>query len=158
MLKSKLFQIVVAMLIVITLILVAFFTLWTYMDKKTGAGSGDPVQQAAASSQPKEVSADKLKELTVVMKDILTNLSEKNKVVSAEFTFEMTDKKAKTEFENLDFKVRAVINQTLADLTSEQVSGSKGQDNLVSTIMNKINPMLQEGKIKQVWITKWIVQ
>lgn len=159
MLKNKLFMIIIAMLIVITLILVAFFALWNFMEKSNV--SSDPHQAAKSSAesvQGKKVSAEETKANTVIIKDILTNLADKDRVIKASFAFELDNKKAKAEFENLDFKMKGIINQTLADMTAEQVQGSKGQENLKSTLMNKINSILSEGKLKQVWITDVIVQ
>ncbi|WP_409340968.1 flagellar basal body-associated FliL family protein [Paenibacillus sp. MBLB4367] len=157
MFKSKLFQIVIAMLIVITLILTAFFVLWNYMDKKDKAEDADP-KSAVESVQGKKLSASQIKDNTFILKDVVTNLSEKDRIIKASFAFELDSKKAKEEFEKLDFKVKSIITLTLADMTREQVSGSKGQDSLTATLMNKINPVLTEGKLKQVSITDIIVQ
>ncbi|WJH33274.1 flagellar basal body-associated FliL family protein [Paenibacillus aurantius] len=154
MLKSRLFQIVIAMLIVITLILVTFVVLWNYLDKNNSTVPG-----VKAAAEEKQLTAAEVKELTVPVKEILTNLSEKNKVVKASFAFELNNKKGKTEFENLvDSRVRGVLNQTLADMTAEQIAGSKGQDNLTALLMNKINSFLHDGKITQIYITEMIVQ
>jgi flagellar FliL protein len=146
-------------LIVITLILVAFFVLWNYMDKKNQ--STDPTMKAKESVQsvsPKKVTPSQSKDNTSIMKDVLTNLADKGKIVKATFAFELDNKKGKDEFDLLDFKVKSIVNSTLIDMSSEQLNGSKGQDNLTSALMNKINPMLTEGKIKQIWITDWIIQ
>lgn len=159
MLKNKLFMTVIAMLIVITLILVAFFALWTYMEKKNQpADPHEAAKSTVGNVQGKKLTALQEKEQTVIIKDILTNLSEKDRVVKASFAFQLDDKKAKTEFESLDFKVKGIINQTLGDMKAEQISGSKGQEYLISVLMNKINGILSEGKLKQIWITDYIIQ
>jgi flagellar FliL protein len=156
--KSKIFLLVVAILIAITLILTAAFVLWNYMDK----GSQDP--QALAQNSAKEVKAakkvspDETKANTVILKDILTNLATNNRFIKASFAIELENAKAKDEFEKLDFKMKAIIVQTLSDMTPEQVQGSKGLDNLTSILMNKMNPLLSLGKIKQIWITDNVLQ
>jgi len=157
LLKSRIFLLIVAILIAITLILTAAFILWNYMDKANQT-SQDQAISSANQVQSKKVSPDETKENTVIMKDILTNLAANNRFVKASFAFEMENKKAKEEFEKLDFKMKAIIVQTLADMTPEQVQGSKGFDNLTSVLMNKMNPLLSSGKIKQIWITEHVLQ
>ncbi|MCS7461888.1 flagellar basal body-associated FliL family protein [Paenibacillus doosanensis] len=158
MLKSRVFLLIVAILIAITLILTAAFVLWNYMDK----ASSNPQEQALSSAgevkPAKKSTPDEAKENTVILKDILTNLAANNRFIKASFAIEMENKKAKEEFEKLDFKMKAIIVQTLADMTPEQVQGSKGFDNLTSVLMNKMNPLLSSGKIKQIWITDSVLQ
>jgi len=155
--KSKLLQIVLAMLIVITLILTAFFVLWNYMDKQQGADESDP-KSSVESVQGKKLSATQIKDNTFIVKDVVTNLSEKDKIIKVSFAFQLDSKKAREEMEKIDFKVKSIIMLTLADMTREQVSGSKGQDTLTATLMNKINPILTEGKLKEISVTEFIVQ
>ncbi|OXM84676.1 flagellar basal body-associated FliL family protein [Paenibacillus rigui] len=158
MFKSRIFLLVVAILIAITLILTAAFVLWNYMDK----ANQDPQEQAQSSANQvkaaKKLSPDETKANTVIMKDILTNLATSNRFIKASFAVELENPKAKDEFEKLDFKMKAIIVQTLADMTPEQVQGSKGFDNLTSILMNKMNPLLTAGKIKQIWITDNVLQ
>lgn len=158
MLKSRIFLLVVAILIAITLILTAAFVLWNYMDR----ANLNPQDSAQASANQvkaaKKLSPDEVKASTVIMKDILTNLATSNRFIKASFAIELENQKAKDEFEKLDFKMKAIIVQTLSDMTPEQVQGSKGFDNLTSILMNKMNPLLTSGKIKQIWITDNVLQ
>ncbi|NOU93425.1 flagellar basal body protein FliL [Paenibacillus sp. LMG 31456] len=158
MFKSKIFLLVVAVLIAITLILTAAFILWNYMEK----ASSDPqelAQNSAKEVKPaKKLSPEETKASTVILKDILTNLATNNRFIKASFAIELENTKAKDEFEKLDFKMKAIIVQTLSDMTPEQVQGSKGLDNLTSALMNKMNPLLSSGKIKQIWITDSVLQ
>lgn len=158
MFKSKVFIMMVAILIAITLILTAAFVLWNYMEK---SGS-DPQEMAKNSAKEvksaKKLSADQVKENTVIIKDILTNLSGNDNFIKVSFAFELENKKAKDEFEKLDFKMKSIIIQTLADMTPDQVQGSKGVDQLNATLMNKMNPLLTQGKLVQIWITDKVLQ
>jgi flagellar FliL protein len=156
---KKLLPVMIAVLIVITLILVATFFLWDVIVKKDT--STDPATVAASSVinvTPKPLSAAKVKGLTVIMKDITTNLATKNKIIVVGFAFVMENKKAVTEFTDLEIKVKSVINQTLADLTVEQVAGSVGQDALKAMLMNKINTFMIEGKVTEINISNIITQ
>ncbi|NHN28375.1 flagellar basal body-associated FliL family protein [Paenibacillus agricola] len=158
MFKSKMFLMVVAILIAITLILTAAFILWNYMEKN-GTDATEQAQNSASEvKQTKKATPDETKANTVILKDILTNLATNNRFIKASFAIELENIKAKDEFEKLDFKMKAIIVQTLSDMTPEQVQGSKGLDNLTSTLMNKMNPLLSFGKIKQIWITDNVLQ
>jgi flagellar FliL protein len=153
-LQNKLFQWLIIVLISITLIALAGFVLWDYMERNNQ--SSDPAQQAqdaVAGVKPKPLSASEQKELTVPINDITTNLAEKNQFVKVSFAFLLDGKKAKEEFEQLDFKVKDTILRTLADLKAEQIQGNQGYDLLTSTLMNKLNSMLTQGKVAQVFIT-----
>jgi flagellar FliL protein len=158
LLKNKIFVMVIGMLIAITLILAAAFFLWTMMGKSNGNDAGlkasaDKVKTA------KEPTAAEIKENTVILKDILTNLANNSRFIKVSFAFELENKKAKAEFENLlDSKVKGTIIKTLSDMTPEQVSGSKGYDNLTAALMNTLNTYLHEGKIKEIMITDIVLQ
>ncbi|WP_438446901.1 flagellar basal body-associated FliL family protein [Gorillibacterium sp. sgz5001074] len=159
MFKNKFFMIIMAMLIVITLILVAFFALWHIMDKNSKpADPNEAARSSVSQVDAKKLTPAEVKALTVFVKDVVTNLADKGRIVKASFAFEMDNKKGKEEFETLDFKAKGIILQTLADMKAEQIQGSKGQEYLVSTLMNKINSILTEGKIKQISITDYYVE
>lgn len=158
MFKNKLFTIIIAMLVAITLILVAFFALWTFMEK---ANQPDDPYEAARQSvggiggyiqDPETVKAQ-----TVMIENIITNLADTNRVVKVSFAFELDSKKSKEEFELLDFKVKGIINKTLADFSVADITGSQGQEKLISALMNDINEILYRGKIRQIWLTDFVV-
>ena len=158
MFKSKVFIMVVATLIAITLILTAAFVLLNYMDKSSQNLQEQAQNSAREVKTPKKLTPDQVKENTTVMKDILTNLAGSSKFIKVSIAFELENKKAKDEFDKLDSKMKAIVVQTLADMTPEQVSGSKGFDNLTSTLMNKMNPFLSLGKLNQILVTDIVIQ
>ncbi|MEO3945096.1 flagellar basal body-associated FliL family protein [Gorillibacterium sp. CAU 1737] len=142
-------------------LLVAFAAVWLYnflSDQNSIADPGKKAVNSVETVEGKKVSAAEIKKLTVTIDNVITNLNEPNKAVKASFAFELSGDKGKTEFENFDTRVKSVINSTLADLTNEQLAGSKGQDYLASLLMNKINGFLTEGKVSRINITELIVQ
>jgi flagellar protein FliL len=157
--KNKLFMIIIAMLIVITLILVAFFTLWNIMDKNSQPADPNEAAKASVSQvEGKRLTPAQIKDQTVFIENVLTNLAEKGRVVKASFAFTLDSKKSKEEFETVNFRVKSIIIQSLADMKAEQIQGSKGQELLISTLMNKINEILTEGKINTISITDYYVE
>lgn len=150
---------VVAVLIAITLILTAAFILWNYMDKANDTLRDQAQQSASEVKSGKKLTPDEVRDNTFSMKDVLTNLSGgNNKFIKVSFAFELENKKAREEFEKLETQMKAIVIQTLADMTPDQVSGSKGFDNLTSALMNKMNPLLQQGKLNQILITDIVLQ
>jgi flagellar FliL protein len=160
LLKNKIFVMVIGMLIAITLILAAAFFLWTMMGKSNANDAGLTAQASADKVKTaRQPTAAEIKENTVLLKDILTNLANNSRFIKVSFAFELENKKAKAEFENLlDSKVKGTIIKTLSDMTPEQVSGSKGYDNLTAALMNTLNTYLHEGKIKEIMITDIVLQ
>lgn len=159
MFKNKLFMIIIAMLIVITLILVAFFTLWSVMDKKSQPADPQEAAKASVSQvEGKKLTPAQVKAQTVFMENVLTNLAEKGRVVKASFAFTLDGKKGKEEFETIEFQIKSIVIQTLADMKADQIQGSKGQEFLISTLMNKINELLSEGKVVSISLTDYYVE
>lgn len=153
MFKNKMLQWLIMILIAITLIALASFILWEYLDQKSAPT--DPSEQAASSVEnvkPKKLTAEQVAANTVELKDMTTNLAGRD-YIKISFAFLLDNEKAKTEFGLLNTRVKAIILQTLADLTAEQASGSKGYDLIGTTLINKINPILSKGKLTQVNIT-----
>jgi flagellar FliL protein len=157
---KKLLPFIIAILIVITLILTATFFLWNYVVKKsdTPVDASTKAVNSVKNVSPKPMTAAQKKAVTVVLKDITTNLATKGKIIVVGFAFVLESKKAMAEFNDSDVKVKSIINQTLADLTVEQVSGAAGQDALTSMLMNKINAFLKVGKVTEINIANIITQ
>lgn len=162
MFKSKIFIMVVAILIAITLILTAAFVLWNYMDKSSSDPQDQAQQLVREVKTGKKLTPVQVKENTVEMKDVLTNLATASgasaKFVKVSFAFELENKKAKEEFDFQQSRMKAIVIETLADMTPEQVSGKKGFDNLTSALMNRMNELLHEGKLNQILITDIVLQ
>lgn len=153
MLKNKMLQWLIMILIAITLIALASFILWEYLDSRSQPT--DPLEKAASSVDDvkgKKMTAQQEKDYSVEIKDITTNLAGKN-YIKISFSFLLDNGKAKDEFVLLTARVRAIIIQTLSDLTAEQASGPKGQDLISTTLINKMNPILSKGKLVRVDIT-----
>jgi flagellar FliL protein len=160
-LKNKVFILAVSILIAITLILVAAFLLWNFMDKSNASkDTTDPAKAKVENVKPtKPATAEQVQANTVIIKDILTSLSGPKSFIKLSLAFELENVKAKAEFDHLlESTVKGTVVRILADVNPDQVKGSKGQDFLTSALLNKLNPLLQEGKIKQIWITDMVLQ
>jgi flagellar protein FliL len=148
----------IVILLAVTLIIGAAFVLWNMFERQSMPE--DPraaAQEQVGAVEEKNISAAELKEMTFAINEVIANLADQNFYVNASFTFEMDSKEAKTEFELLDFKMKNVINTTLSDMMPEQVKGSAGIDAISSSLLNKTNALLKKGKVRHVYVTKFII-
>lgn len=153
---KKMLPWVIMLLVVITLIVVAAFLLWDKLFSDTAADPNDVARQSVEEVESTRLSAQQLKDQSVDMNDMLTNLTT-GEFIKVSFTFVLSSEKAKSEFELLDAKVKHIINLTLADLSPDDVKGSHGYDFLSSTLINKINQELRVGKVREVLITNLVI-
>jgi len=127
----------------------------TSADADSAAGAKESVKKVAA----KPLSADKRVELTATIDDIKTNLSEVDYIAVIGFAFTLDSKGTKEDFEKLkDIQIKPIIIRALSDMSREEISGSKGKDELCAKLINAINPVMpDEGKITKIEITNFIV-
>lgn len=148
--------------ILLSITLIAIVAVFLY-NQFLNPSSASPAEQAANSVQdvkPNQLSADKRVELTAEITGIRTNLSELNFLVQMSFAFQLDSKKTKESFDKIkEIEIKPIIVRTLADMTSEQMQGSKGKDELATRLLNTINPILPEGgKLTKVEITEFFMQ
>lgn len=122
----------------------------------------DDTSKEAKASEPVKVevlSADERVEVTSELKDIKRNLLDNDYILIASFAFQLDSKKSKESFEKVkDIQIRPIINRVIADMTVEQLNGSKGQDMLSSKLLNLINQELPEDeKLVKVDITNFVM-
>lgn len=100
---------------------------------------------------------DEVIEASVDIPEITTNLAG-NDLIRISFKIETDSKKAKEELEKRDFQVKNIIILSLSEKTTEQIQGSEGQTKLESELKDKINDLMQEGKVEKVYITGSLLQ
>ncbi|MBD3918245.1 flagellar basal body-associated FliL family protein [Paenibacillus sp. PR3] len=144
----------ISILLAITLIAIVVIILLNTMfdDSSKEAKSSEPVKIEV-------LSADKRVEVTSELKDIKRNLLDNDYIVIASFAFQLDSKKSKEAFEKVkDIQIRPIINRVIADMTADQLNGSKGQDMLASKLLNLINQELPEDqKLVKVDITNFLM-
>lgn len=156
---KKLLPWLVSLLLAITLIVIVTFYFWNTLfgDNK----NKDPDQAAKESVenvQAEQISADELEEVTSELINIRTNLADTDYVVQLSLTFQLDSSKAKHEFDIIkDSQIKPLINRALWVLNPEDMSGTKGKDQLTAGLINTINSVLQEGKLTKVGIKEFIM-
>ncbi len=116
------------------------------------------IQQFAENSQEKkEPTIDEVLERTVEVPEITTNLASNN-IVQLTLKIETTNKKAKKELEKRDFQVRDIVIFVLSDMKASELEGQNGMNILKEKIKNRINGLMQNGEVKEIYITSFILQ
>lgn len=141
--KNKLLTIMLIILIVILLfgvVALILLTQWNKSDKS----SNDP-------------SIDKVIEASVDVPEITTNLADGN-YVRLQLKIQGDSKDAAEELTKRDFQINNIIIEELSEMTEEDLKGKKGKLLFESTIRNRINEIMQEGEVKEVYITSYIIQ
>jgi flagellar protein FliL len=107
--------------------------------------------------EAKEPSIDEVIEASVDVPEMTTNLMSGD-YIRISFKVQTDSKKAKEELEKRDFQMKNIIIEELSEMKSEELQGKEGKQQLETTIKDKANSLMQEGKIDKVYITSYMIQ
>lgn len=107
--------------------------------------------------EPKQPSIDEVLEASVDIPQITTNLAN-DAYIRISFKIQTDSKKAKEELQKRDFQAKNIIIQELSEMESKDIQGKEGQMQLQEDLKNKINSLMQEGRIVKVYITESLLQ
>ncbi|WP_409253708.1 flagellar basal body-associated protein FliL [Bacillus sp. SCS-153A] len=107
--------------------------------------------------EAKEPSIDEVIAASVDVPELTTNLLSGD-YIRISFKVQTDSKKAKEELEKRDFQVKNIIIEELSEMKSDQLQGKEGKQQLETTIKDKANSLMQEGKIEKVYITSYMIQ
>ncbi|CAM3419025.1 flagellar basal body-associated protein FliL [Cytobacillus oceanisediminis] len=140
--NNKLLMIMLIMLVAITLV---------------GAIALVVVMKFTGDEGTKEPTIDEVLEASVDIPQVTGNLASDD-YIRISFKIQTESKKAKEELEKRDFQVKNLIIQELSEMKAEDIQGKQGQIKLQEDLKNKINGLMQEGKIVKVYITESLLQ
>lgn len=143
MFKNKLVNIMMIILIALTLIGALALVLYTQFFQETEP-EGDPT-------------IDQVIERSVETEEITTNLLS-NHIVRSQFVIQLENDQTKEEFEKRSFQVENIIIQELSDMRDVDFQGSEGIQELESRIRNRVNEIMQEGTVIQVYMNQRVIQ
>ncbi len=130
----------IIVLVTIILIGVIAFVLLTQFNKP------------AASLEP---TIDEVVETLVDVPEITTNLADK-RVVRMTLKIQTTSKDAAAELTKRQYQTNNIIIEELSEMTLENLEGKQGKQLFQKAIKTKLNELMQEGEIQQVYITSFI--
>ncbi|HWI49677.1 MAG TPA: flagellar basal body-associated protein FliL [Rummeliibacillus sp.] len=140
--NNKLLSIMLIILVSITLIGVVAVVVITQLNKGT-ASSVQNIDDIVAES--------------VDMEEITTNIADDNYVKIA-LKIQTSSKDAAAELTKRDFQVKSILIGELSEMSKADLEGKKGKEMLENTLKTKINELMQDGEVQQVYITSYIIQ
>lgn len=140
--NNKMLTMIIIVLVAIILIGVIAFVLLTQFNKP--AGSMEPT-------------IDEIVEASVEVPEITTNLAD-NKVVRVSLKIQTTNKDAAAELTKRDFQVKDIVIQELSEMEQKDLEGKKGKQVFQKSLKTRINELMQEGEIQEIYITSFITQ
>ncbi|MEC1179346.1 flagellar basal body-associated protein FliL [Metasolibacillus meyeri] len=138
--SNKLLTIMIIILIAIILVGAIFFVIYL---------------QANKGVQNTEPTIDEIVEASVDVPEIKTNLLDKRYII-IQLKVQTDSKEAAAELEKRLFQVNNIAIQELADMELKQLEGKEGKITLRNTLKSKINELMQDGEVREVYITNYI--
>lgn len=139
-------------LLAITLIVVVAFVFLQ------GQNSNKNDNTHTAATEEKKMTADEIVEVSSELGEIKTNLADTDHVVVVSFSFKLSDKTAKEDFEKIkDITVKPIIIQTFADTKSEELATAKGRNQFNERLTALINEALPEGKLSSTSFSAFVM-
>ncbi|MEG9296662.1 flagellar basal body-associated protein FliL [Mangrovibacillus sp. Mu-81] len=140
--KNKFITIMLILLVTITLVgVIALVVILKFSDDE----------------ETKEPSIEEVIEASVDIPEITTNLLS-NDFIRISFKIQTDSKKAKQELEKRDFQVNNIIIEELSEMKAEDLQGKKGKELIEDKVKEKVNSLMQEGKVEKVYITSMMIQ
>ncbi len=130
-------------LVSITLIGVVAVVVITQLNKGTSASSVQNIDDIVAES--------------VDIDEITTNIADDNYAKIA-LKIQTSSKDAAAELKKRDFQVKSILIGELSEMSKADLEGKKGKELLENTLKTKINGLMQDGEVQQVYITSLIIQ
>ncbi|MCA1030079.1 flagellar basal body-associated protein FliL [Bacillus timonensis] len=142
MVKNKLLTITLIMISAITLIGTTAFVVLLKFN---------------GNEEEKVATIDEIVESTVEIPEITTKLAS-NEYIKISFNIQTDSKDAKEELEKRSFQVKNLIIKELSEMNGEEFKGEKGIIALETRLKDRINLLMHEGKIVNVYATSFLPQ
>lgn len=141
--KNKMLTIILIVLVVIILLgAVAGVLFWQYSKKEM--------------SKDKEPTIDEITESSVDIPEITTNLANRQ-YIRISLKIQTDSPKAAEELTKREFQVNNIAIQELSELSPQSLEGKVGKQNFEESLKSLINPLMQEGEVKRVYIVTYII-
>jgi len=115
------------------------------------------VLKFTGNQEKKAPTADEIVASSVDVPEITTNLAD-GSFIKISFKIQMDSKDGKAEAEKRDFQIKDIIIEQLSMMKPADFNGEQGKTNLKNRLKEKINQIMQDGKVEQVYITYFILQ
>ncbi|MFB1081103.1 flagellar basal body-associated FliL family protein [Jeotgalibacillus sp. JSM ZJ347] len=103
------------------------------------------------------LSAAERVEATVEVPEVTTNIAGNN-FARVSLYVETDSKKAAEELKLLEFQVKDMLIEELTTLTKQELESDEGKEILKNNLTSKMNDLLQEGEVIDIYLTSFVVQ
>lgn len=138
--NNKLVTILLVVIVLITLIGAALFVFVTNFN-----------QPQLATEPP----IDEIVKASVDVPEIMTNLADK-RVVKVALKIQTSSKAAAEELTKRNFQINNIIIEELSEMTLENLEGKQGKQLFKKAVKTKLNELMQEGEVEEVYLTSFI--
>jgi len=138
--NNKILTMIIIVLVAIILIGGIAFVLLTQFNKP--AGSLEP-------------SIDDIVKASVEVPEITTNLAD-NRVVRFSLTIQTSSKDAAEELTKRTFQVKNIVIQELSEMEQKDLEGKQGKQVFQKSLKTRINELMQEGEVQEIYFTSFI--
>lgn len=142
--KSNSKVLTIMLIILVSLTLVGVVALIVFLQLNNG-------------DESKEPTIDEIVESSVDIQEITTNLAG-DKFIRISMKVQTDSAEAAEELTKRDFQVKNILITELSEMTPEDLEGKQGKLTLESSLKTKINELMDEGEVQQVYITSYIIQ
>jgi flagellar FliL protein len=133
------------MAIILTIILLVGVIAYVLLNK---------LNHASANKAP---TIDEVVKNSIDVPELTTNLMNGN-YIKISFKFETNSNSAKDELNKRLFQVNDIIIDQLSQMTSNELEQKNGKDKMKLALMQRINKVMQNGKVENVYITSYMIQ
>ncbi|WP_018660069.1 flagellar basal body-associated protein FliL [Heyndrickxia acidiproducens] len=109
------------------------------------------------SSAAKPPSIDDVVDSSVDIDQMTTNLKD-NHIVQIAIKIEGSDKKAKEELTKRDFQIKDMMIDELSNMTMADLQGDEGKTKFKTDLKERLNKIMQDGTVVNVYITSYVIQ
>jgi len=113
--------------------------------------------QLNKGDEVKEPTIDEVIESSVDVEEITTNLGGRQ-FIRLTLKIQTENKDAAIELAKRDFQVKNIVIQELSEMTEKDLEGKIGKMAFEDALKSQLNPLMQEGKVKKVYIVSYIIQ
>ncbi len=133
---------IIIVLVAIILIGGVAFVLFTQFNKPSGS---------------LEPTIDEIVVASVEIPEITTNLAD-NRVVRMSLKIQTSNKDAAAELTKRTFQVQNIVIQELSEMEQKDLEGKQGKQIFQKSLKTRLNELMQEGEVQEVYFTSFITQ
>ena len=157
--NKPLIFIIIGVVVFLILIAVLVFVLFMRGDNHEEVAPEQKTQKTSTYSS-KNVNLLNIGPLYAIDKPFVVNLITQNgrRYLKTSITLELSNPKLQQEVEQKSSAIKDIIIDTLSSKSIEEVITTKSKEKIKNEILEKINAILADGEIKNVFFTEFIVQ